>query len=130
MEAQGMEGLIAKGRTSRYEPGRRSRAWRKLKVRRRQEFVVGGWLAGEGSRAATLGALLVGYHDATGALRYAGRVGTGFSEPELRVLAELLASVAPRDRSVRPTPTATRRASCPLGRATDCGGGGLRRVDG
>jgi bifunctional non-homologous end joining protein LigD len=104
MEAQGMEGLIAKGRTSRYEPGRRSRAWRKLKVRRRQEFVVGGWLAGEGSRAATLGALLVGYHDATGALRYAGRVGTGFSEPELRVLAELLASVARETDPFDPPP--------------------------
>ena len=91
MEAQGMEGLIAKRRASRYEPGRRSGAWRKVKVRRRQEFVVGGWLPGEGNRAQTLGALLIGYHDEGGALRYAGRVGTGFTEPELRVLSEVLA---------------------------------------
>ena len=94
MEAQGMEGLIAKRRASRYEPGRRSGAWRKLKVRRRQEFVVGGWLPGEGNRAQTLGALLIGYHDESGALRYAGRVGTGFTEPELQALSEVLAGAS------------------------------------
>jgi len=92
--AQGMEGLIAKRRGSRYEPGRRSGSWRKVKIRRRQEFVVGGWLAGEGNRASTLGALLVGYHDDAGALRYAGRVGTGFNDAELRALAEVLSASA------------------------------------
>ncbi len=93
MRSQGMEGLIAKRLGSRYEVGRRSRNWLKLKVRRRQEFVVGGWLPGEGSRAAHFGALLVGYHDrkAKGSpLRYAGRVGTGFNEAELTRLLTLL----------------------------------------
>jgi bifunctional non-homologous end joining protein LigD len=93
MRAQGMEGLIAKRLGSRYEIGKRSRNWLKLKVRRRQEFVVGGWLPGEGARASHFGALLVGYHDPaepTRPLRYAGRVGTGFKERELeRLLGEL-----------------------------------------
>ncbi len=83
--ARGLEGLMAKRVDSRYEPGKRSPAWRKVKIRRRQELVVGGWLPGEGNRTGSLGALLVGYYDGTG-LRYAGRVGTGFSEPELRRL--------------------------------------------
>ena len=95
---QGLEGLVAKRPHSRYEPGKRSKAWRKVKIRRRQELVVGGWTSGEGSRRATLGALLVGHH-AGGELRYAGRVGTGFSQREL---ARLLAELAPRARSTTP----------------------------
>jgi bifunctional non-homologous end joining protein LigD len=83
--ARGLEGLIAKRVDSRYEPGKRSPAWRKVKIRRRHELVVGGWLPGEGNRSGSLGALLVGHHDDTG-LRYAGRVGTGFNETELRRL--------------------------------------------
>jgi bifunctional non-homologous end joining protein LigD len=101
--AQGMEGLIAKRRDSRYEPGRRSGAWRKVKIRRRQEFVVGGWLAGEGNRSSTLGALLVGYHHA-GALRYAGRVGTGFDDAELRALTEILATAPSASDPFDPPP--------------------------
>lgn len=81
---RGLEGLVAKRLSSRYEPGRRSPVWRKIKVRRRQEFVVGGWTPGEGNRTGGLGALLVGYHDpeAPAGLRFAGAVGTGFAEPE------------------------------------------------
>jgi bifunctional non-homologous end joining protein LigD len=93
MRAQGMEGLIAKRLGSRYETGRRTRNWLKLKVRRRQEFVVGGWLSGEGNRSDHFGSLLIGYHDrkAKGSpLRYAGRVGTGFNEAELTRLLDLL----------------------------------------
>ena len=83
--AAGLEGLIAKRVDSPYMVGKRSPAWRKVKIRRGQELVVGGWLPGEGNRTGGLGALLVGYHDAEG-LRYAGRVGTGFSTAELRRL--------------------------------------------
>ncbi len=61
--AQGLEGAIAKHRRSRYEPGTRSRAWLKLKIRPEQELVVGGWTPGEGS-ARDLGALVVGYYEA------------------------------------------------------------------
>lgn len=90
---RGLEGVVAKRLESTYEPGKRARSWLKVKVRRRQEMVVGGWLAGEGSRAGRIGALLVGYHDRAGdggPLRYAGRVGTGFTETELVRLAALM----------------------------------------
>ena len=60
--------------------------------------MVGGWLPGEGNRAGRIGALLVGYHDDDGKLRYAGRVGTGFTEAELLRLRDLLAPLA-RDTS-------------------------------
>jgi bifunctional non-homologous end joining protein LigD len=93
VRAQGLEGVIAKRRDSRYEPGRRSPAWVKVKVRLHQELVVGGWLPGSGARAPTFGALLLGYHDPPavddeppGPLRFAGRVGTGFRDALLRQL--------------------------------------------
>ena len=60
--AQGLEGIIAKHRRSRYESGQRSRAWLKLKIRPEQELVVGGWTPGEGS-AKDLGALVVGTYE-------------------------------------------------------------------
>ncbi|MGH8826440.1 MAG: non-homologous end-joining DNA ligase, partial [Jiangellaceae bacterium] len=61
-----------------------------MKNVRRQEFVIGGWLPGEGGLTGELGALAVGYYDAGGALRYAGRVGTGFNLAERRRLQALL----------------------------------------
>ncbi len=101
VEAQGLEGVIAKRADCRYEPGRRSPGWVKVKVRRQQELVVGGWLPGTGARGATFGALLVGYHDPpatdgrdAGPLRYAGRVGTGFRDPVLRALRARLDAAA------------------------------------
>jgi bifunctional non-homologous end joining protein LigD len=86
---QGLEGLIAKRLGSRYEPGRRSGAWLKVKHTRRQELVIGGWLPGEGRRAERIGALLVGYNR-DGEFVYAGRVGTGFTEAVLDELATRL----------------------------------------
>ena len=94
---RGLEGVVAKRLDSTYEPGKRTRAWRKVKVRRRQEMVIGGWLPGEGTRTGAIGALLVGYHDEAGdgsPLRYAGRVGTGFSDAELARLATWLRPLA------------------------------------
>ncbi|MEJ5254976.1 MAG: non-homologous end-joining DNA ligase [Acidimicrobiales bacterium] len=105
MRERGMEGLIAKRLGSRYEPGRRSTAWRKLKVRQQQELVVGGWLPGNRARASTFGSLLVGYFDGP-SLRYAGRVGTGFSDDELRRLRELLESLATEHCPFDPPPPA------------------------
>ncbi len=85
---RGMEGLVAKRTGSTYQPGARSPDWVKVKPRRRQELVVGGLLSGEGGRAGSVGAVLVGHHDATG-LRFAGRVGSGLTDPECRALLEL-----------------------------------------
>jgi bifunctional non-homologous end joining protein LigD len=90
---QGLEGLIAKRLDSRYEIGRRSTLWRKVKNRRAQELVIGGWLPGEGGRSGRLGALLVGYYEGD-RLRFAGRVGTGFTDKELERLGRLLADLA------------------------------------
>jgi bifunctional non-homologous end joining protein LigD len=90
---RGLEGLVAKRLDSRYLPGRRSRAWLKVKNIRSQELVIGGWLPGQGRRGETIGAILVGYyedHDGGRRLRYAGRVGSGFTEDELRRLAGML----------------------------------------
>lgn len=95
---RGLEGIIAKQLDAPYEPGRRSRAWVKVKNARRQEAVVGGWLEGTGNRAGRIGALLVGYYD-SGALRFAGRVGGGFTD---RMLAEVGALLAPLARSTSP----------------------------
>jgi bifunctional non-homologous end joining protein LigD len=87
---QGLEGIVAKDRRSPYVPGLRSRAWRKVKIRPEQELVVGGWTRGIGP-AAELAALHVGVHR-DGQLRYAGKVGSGFTSANR---AELLAALRP-----------------------------------
>jgi bifunctional non-homologous end joining protein LigD len=97
--AQGLEGLIAKQVDSTYEPGKRTRSWLKVKNWGRQELVIAGWMPGEGGRAGHLGSLLLGYHDDTGRLRYAGRVGTGFTYDEL---ARLEARLRPLARDTSP----------------------------
>jgi bifunctional non-homologous end joining protein LigD len=89
----GLEGIVAKKLESRYEPGRRSGAWVKVKNHNRQELVIGGWLEGEGRRRGYPGALLVGYHDG-GKLVYAGKVGTGFTDAMLDKLAGLMKPLA------------------------------------
>lgn len=99
----GLEGLVAKRLDSVYEPGRRSPAWRKIKVVFGQEFVIGGWVPEKGVHHDRVGTLLVGYHDCDGKLRYAGGVGTGFNAALHASLTKQLAS-----RSVRANPFAER----------------------
>ena len=82
------EGVIAKQRGSSYEPGTRSSAWRKVKVRGEAEFVIGGYTPPQGSRDE-FGALLVGMYD-DGRLRYVGKVGTGYTRETLRDLGAKL----------------------------------------
>ena len=91
---QGLEGVLAKRLGSRYQPGRRTGDWVKIKRPGRQEFVVGGWVAGKGTRSRRIGALLLGVYDEEGSLRYVGRAGSGFSERELDRLARLLEPLA------------------------------------
>ena len=67
-------------------PGQRSHDWRKVKATLSDDFVIGGYTQGYGSRAHSFGALLLGYYDENDALVYAGHVGSGFDDP---VLAEL-----------------------------------------
>lgn len=89
----GLEGVMAKRRDSPYREGRRSRDWIKLKHTRTQEVVIGGWRPGKGARADTIGSLLFGIPDGE-TLRYAGRVGTGFSDAELKKLRTRLDRLA------------------------------------
>lgn len=81
--ARGAEGIIAKRADARYVSAR-STDWLKLKCVRQQELVIGGYTAPQGSRER-LGALLVGYYDGK-ALRYAGKVGTGYDRRTLEYL--------------------------------------------
>jgi bifunctional non-homologous end joining protein LigD len=102
-QADGWEGLIAKDARSVYRPGRRTSEWRKLKLVKRQEFVVGGWTEPRGSRHR-FGALLLGLPGAGGKLRYVGHVGGGFSEANLRAVGAKLdalgASVSPFEAKI------------------------------
>lgn len=82
----GLEGVVAKRRDSVYEPRQRSRSWLKVKATTSDEFVVGGYSQGEGSRRDTFGALLLGQYDDAGRLVYVGSVGSGFDD---RTLADL-----------------------------------------
>jgi bifunctional non-homologous end joining protein LigD len=89
----GLEGVVAKRLDSKYEPGKRTGAWEKIKNHNRQELVIGGWLEGEGKRRGYPGALLVGYYDKKKFV-YAGKVGTGFSDATLDKLNQLLKPLA------------------------------------
>ena len=88
--ASGLEGVIGKRKDSRYESGRRSKAWLKIKPTHTDDFVIGGYTKGKGSRTA-LGALLVGYYEGD-TLHYASHVGSGFDD---RSLAEVKKKLEP-----------------------------------
>ncbi|MBT9568587.1 MAG: DNA ligase D [Thiobacillus sp.] len=92
----GLEGVIAKRKTARYQ-SRRSPDWIKLKCAQRQEFVIGGYTDPSGSRPG-IGALLLGVYDSAGALQYSGKVGTGFDERSLRDLKQRLMPLARKTR--------------------------------
>ena len=103
--AKGLEGVLAKRVESIYVPGARSRHWVKVKLLARDEFVVGGWLPGEGSRGAGIGSLLLGLPRADGRLDYVGAVGTGFSASELaRLGRELAGERTPESPFATPLP--------------------------
>ncbi|ROO83110.1 bifunctional non-homologous end joining protein LigD [Actinocorallia herbida] len=95
---ENLEGLVAKRLDSRYTPGRRSGAWIKIKNLRTQEVVIVGWRPGQGRRHGSVGSLLCGVH-LDGELRFAGHVGTGFTDDFLDELALLL---KPLERSTTP----------------------------
>jgi bifunctional non-homologous end joining protein LigD len=96
---QGLEGIVAKRSDSPYRPGRRTGEWIKERVWRRQEFVIGGYIPGEGRRASRVGSLLVGYYDRraselkrgeTQTLHFAGAVGSGLTEKQIDFLTREL----------------------------------------
>jgi bifunctional non-homologous end joining protein LigD len=96
---QGLEGIVSKRADSPYRPGKRTGEWIKTRVWRRQEFVIGGYIPGEGSRAKRVGSLLVGYYDKRRSelgkggeqqLHFAGGVGSGLKEGDLEFLTKEL----------------------------------------
>ena len=101
-QKRGWEGVIAKDAASPYEPGRRSRSWLKVKCRKEAEFVIGGFTAAAGNRQH-FGALLVGLFDGP-ALRFVGKVGTGFSRRTLADLSARMRALRTDESPFRPAP--------------------------
>ncbi|MGC2168924.1 MAG: non-homologous end-joining DNA ligase [Acidimicrobiales bacterium] len=95
---RGLEGVVVKRRSSRYAPGQRNGEWIKIKNFHTQEVVIGGWTDGQGERADSFGALLLGIHADEG-FTFIGKVGTGFSATDRR---ELLAMLKPLARKTSP----------------------------
>ncbi len=91
----GWEGIIAKRAESRYLSGKRTPDWRKVKINRQQEFVVGGWTEPRESRSY-FGSLILGVYNGR-ELVYVGHVGTGFNERELDRVSRLLRKLETRD---------------------------------
>jgi bifunctional non-homologous end joining protein LigD len=101
-KARGLEGIMAKDRRSPYQPGLRTMTWQKIKIRPAQELVVGGWTTGIGY-ATDLAALLVGVYE-DDRLRYAGKIGTGFTGDKRSELLALLPSLAADEPPFTPPP--------------------------
>jgi bifunctional non-homologous end joining protein LigD len=100
---QQLEGIVSKRRDSRYQPGRRTRDWLKIKTHGRQEFVIAGYTKGQGRRASTLGSLVLAVREGD-ELRYVGNVGTGFSDREIDRLLEKLRPLERTDPPFREVP--------------------------
>ena len=99
---QELEGVVAKLRRSAYEPGRRSRTWLKLKLRREQEAVVAGWLPGQGSHRE-LGSLILAVRSGDRWV-HAGQVGSGIDARMRRQLRTQLDELARDDSPLEPVP--------------------------
>jgi len=98
----GLEGIVSKRADQAYRPGRGA-SWVKTKCILRQELVIGGFTEPEGAARDAIGALLVGFHEG-GALRFAGKVGTGFTNAQARALRARLDGIATRDSPFSPRP--------------------------
>ena len=97
-QEQRLEGVIAKKADSRYQPGRRTRDWLKVKTHGRQEFVIAGYTKGQGRRSGRLGSLVLAVNRG-GELHYAGNCGTGFTEEEIE---KLMRKLRPLERATAP----------------------------
>ena len=105
----GWEGVIAKRSEARYVPGARSRDWLKLKLQHRAEFVIGGYTEPRRTRSY-LGAILLGYFDESGGLRYVGHTGGGFNRESLREMYEQLSRIEQPESPFTNTPRTNERA--------------------
>jgi bifunctional non-homologous end joining protein LigD len=105
----GWEGIMAKRRDCPYEPGKRVRHWRKVKIENQQEFVVGGWTEPRNTRKH-FGTLLLGYHDTDGNLVYAGHSGGGFTDRSLEDIGRKLKTIERKTSPFATTPKTNERA--------------------
>src|SRR5690606_31639978 len=96
---EGFEGIVAKRCSSLYRPGTRSENWLKFKHEQMAEVLVIGWRPGNGEREESIGSLLMAIRDDE-QLRYAGRVGTGFNQQQLKDLAGQLSKLRTSSTSV------------------------------
>ena len=94
----GLEGIVAKEKSSLYSPGKRSSAWQKVKRWRECEFTIGGYAFG-GQRGELFASLLLGLYNGQGALEYVGSVGAGFSKPQAKAVYK---SLTPRHTDICP----------------------------
>lgn len=102
-EEKGLEGIVCKKRNSVYRPGQRSSDWVKVKIRKRQEFVVGGWLGGSGNLSGSLGSLLLGVYEGND-LIFAGAAGSGLSDNSRKDLLKRLQATEQPPFLVPPKP--------------------------
>lgn len=110
-ELAGLEGVVAKQLNSVYRPGKRSPEWTKIPLVKTQEVIVIGWTQGAGRRVGLPGSLLLAAYNDQDQLRYAGHVGTGFTDAMLRKLQHELGPLAPhRSPPMCPASTPARRA--------------------
>ena len=107
-----LEGVISKRADKPYRPGNRG-LWVKAKCLNREEFVVVGWTDPEGGRG-WMGALLLGYYDPSGRLLYAGRVGTGLSDAQLKDLHDRLQVFSTSSMPMEVPPPRKSRFGSPL----------------
>lgn len=106
----GLEGIVAKRPGSPYRAGLRSRDWIKIKHSRTQEVIVVGWQEGTGRRSGGVGSLLLAVKQ-NGELRYAGKVGTGFSDQDLTDMTAKLRRMARRSPPVEDAPPLVARSA-------------------
>ncbi len=101
-----LEGVMAKKAASRYHEGKRGGDWLKIKTHGRQEFVICGWTKGQGRRAGSFGALVLGVRRGKD-YAWVGNVGTGFTE---KTIGELLEKLRPLERETTPFPAPPKMA--------------------
>jgi bifunctional non-homologous end joining protein LigD len=102
-EEQGFEGVIAKRAESRYQPGKRTRDWLKIKTHGRQEFIIAGYTKGQGRRSGRLGSLILAVKQGD-ELTYVGNCGTGFTDEEIDKLMNRLKPLERKESPFRVVP--------------------------
>ena len=103
VKQMGLEGIVAKQRTSTYQPGKRSDAWLKVKARQTVECMIIGYTRGQGDRAGSFGALHLARENADN-LKYVGKAGSGFDDESLQTVTKELKKLKTIPRPIAEKP--------------------------